>query len=84
MSQGKPVVGSIAGALPEIIDEGVNGHLVPVGDVAALAERILELAASGELRLRMGEAARKKAELCFNLTANTRQLAKLYGIESQP
>jgi hypothetical protein len=32
----------------------------------------------------MGEAARNKAELCFNLTANTRQLAKLYGIESQP
>jgi glycosyltransferase involved in cell wall biosynthesis len=83
MSQGKPVVGSIAGALPEIVDEDVSGHLVPVGDVACLAERILDLAASAELRLRMGEAARKKAELCFNLTSNTGELVELYGIESK-
>lgn len=40
MACGCPVVATAAGCAPDIIEEGVNGHMVPVEDVAALADRI--------------------------------------------
>ena len=37
---GVPVVASGLGALPEVIEDGVNGYLVPPGDVAALSQAL--------------------------------------------
>lgn len=46
----------------EIIAEGENGFLVPVGDYEALAERIIRLIASPELRERMGQDAKRHSK----------------------
>jgi len=62
MSCGLPVVSYACPCGPkDIISEGVDGFLVPVGDEAALADRICRLIEDKDLRLRMGRAAKEKA-----------------------
>jgi glycosyltransferase involved in cell wall biosynthesis len=51
-----PVVGSPVGALPEFIENGLSGYLVPLGDVAQLAVRLKGLIGSPSKCKRFGEA----------------------------
>lgn len=61
---GLPVVGTRAGGIPEMIDDGQDGLLVPVDDPAAMADAIAPLLRDPDLCSRMGGAGRKKvAEL---------------------
>ncbi len=57
MAAGKPVVATPVGAVAEILHDGVEGRLVPVGDAAALADALAGLIGDREARRRMGEAA---------------------------
>jgi glycogen(starch) synthase len=59
MREGKPVIGCLAGGMPEIISMDVNGLLVQPGNEVELAEAILKLAASEKLRTTMGDAGKK-------------------------
>ena len=61
-ASGVPVVGSRAGGIPFVIDEGVTGHLVDVGDHDTWFERLGGLIDDPERRRRMGDAARDEAE----------------------
>lgn len=56
----KPVIGAFAGGVPEVIEDGVDGFLVPFGDVPMLAEYLLKLIRDPGLRERMGERGRRK------------------------
>ena len=58
MSSSLPVVATDVGGIPEIVEDGVNGYLVPPKHPEAIAERILELNADPKLRRRLGGAAR--------------------------
>ena len=69
MRHGKPCVGADSGGVPEVIDNGVCGLLVPYGNVPALAAAFERLYDDAELRLRFGEAGRRKAEAMFSRTA---------------
>lgn len=60
MSCGVPIVASLTGGIPEVVEEGVSGFLCPVGDVDAMAERSV-MVLSGDRRVAMGEAARRRA-----------------------
>lgn len=60
MQCGKPVVTTKTGAIPEIIDDGVNGLLVDTRDITGLAEKIELLLVNASLRQSLGDAARKK------------------------
>jgi glycosyltransferase involved in cell wall biosynthesis len=62
---GVPVLGSALGGIPEALDDGVTGRLLPPGDVAAWAAAIAELAADRALRERMGRAGRAFVEKRF-------------------
>ncbi len=62
MAAGVPVVATDCGALPDMVTDGEDGFLVPVGDAAALADRIATLAADPALRARMGARGRCRAE----------------------
>ncbi|MEM0984859.1 MAG: glycosyltransferase family 4 protein [Pseudomonadota bacterium] len=77
MALSKPVIASTAGGLPEVL--GDTGFLVGTGDVAALSEALLKLAADPALREQMGRAARKRAEAEFALPAIAARLAGLYA-----
>lgn len=56
-SFGRPVVATHVGGLPEAVEDGKNGFLVPPGDNQALAEKIAQLANSPELSRQMGSYA---------------------------
>ena len=56
----KPVIGALAGGVPEVISHGEDGYLVPFGDVARLADCITTLLTDKELARRFGEAGHRK------------------------
>lgn len=78
MIAGIPAVGTDSGGVAEVIRDGENGYLVPVGDFHALAMRLEELLAEDAKRLKMGEAAAKRAAEHFSAEQMTRKIEKLY------
>ncbi len=62
----------------EIIEDGVNGFLVPAGDSAAFADRIEKLYRSPGLRKAMGQEGRRTAE-CFSETRTVKEMAHIYA-----
>jgi L-malate glycosyltransferase len=66
MALGRPVVASDVGGIPEVIQDRVNGRLVPPGDDEALAAACLELAGDRELARTMGARARQTIEESFS------------------
>lgn len=61
MAMARPVIASRLGQIEEVIEDGKDGLLVEPGDVDALRRAIERLAVDGNLRARLGAAARKKA-----------------------
>jgi len=80
MAHEKPVIATRVGGIPELIEEGVSGHLVGRSDTAAMSRHILELLADPELRRRMGVAGRAIVAERFDLRKNVAQLVEAYGI----
>ena len=81
-AHGKPVVATRVGGIPEVITDGVTGHLVDRGDAPTMSERVLELLNDPELRQRMGAAGRATVAAKFDLRKNVSQLIEAYGIRS--
>jgi glycosyltransferase involved in cell wall biosynthesis len=77
-ASGLPVVGTTHSGIPEAIDEGVTGFLVPEGDAGALAARLTDLLGSEPLRRDMGVAARQLAERKFSRQMLTERLQSIY------
>jgi glycosyltransferase involved in cell wall biosynthesis len=75
---GKPLIGTRHSGIPEIIADGTTGFLVPERDVAALADRILLLIKSTDLRRRMGKAGRERIEREFDLRKQAKRLEEIY------
>jgi N-acetyl-alpha-D-glucosaminyl L-malate synthase BshA len=61
MACGSPVVATRAGGLPEVVDDGVNGILEPVGSVEAMGRRAVELLRDEQRHTAMRTAAISKA-----------------------
>jgi glycosyltransferase involved in cell wall biosynthesis len=78
MGCGIPVVASDAGGLPEVVEDGTCGFVVPKGNADALAEAIGRLLADPELRARMGAAARERALRLFDWDIAARAFDSLY------
>jgi glycosyltransferase involved in cell wall biosynthesis len=79
MAGGKPVVGTRAGAISELVLDGKTGFLVDRRAPAQIAARILELSRDPSLRQRLGEAGRQLAVEEFNQQKAVMQFMKLYG-----
>lgn len=69
MACGLPVVATAVGGVTDVVEHGVTGSLVPLGDVAAMAEQICLLADDAGLRARWGGAGRRRAVERFSLRA---------------
>jgi glycosyltransferase involved in cell wall biosynthesis len=61
MASGRPVVATNVGHVSSIVDEGIEGFLIPLGDITALADRLTRLLVDPALALRMGRAARVRS-----------------------
>jgi glycosyltransferase involved in cell wall biosynthesis len=66
------------GGIPEIVEDGVTGVLVPERDVGALAARLATLIDDRELRVRLGDAGRTKMVRDYDLRARVRALESHY------
>ncbi len=78
MAAGLPVVVTPVGGVPDAVQDGVNGYLVPAGDCRTLAGRLELLLRNPDLRQKMGAANREKARLCYHPETSARVLAGLY------
>jgi glycosyltransferase involved in cell wall biosynthesis len=77
MALGTPVIASNVAGIPELLENGRNGMLVPPKDVRMLANAIETLLADGGLRRKYADAARKYVEHNFDLWRSGRCLADL-------
>lgn len=78
MACGLPVVATNVGGNPELVADGQTGSLVPVQDVAALAEALGRYASDPGLLAAQGAAARRRAEQQFSIPRMLDDYADLY------
>jgi len=78
MQAGLPVVLANAGALPELIEEGACGLLVPPGDAGALASALITLAENPVRAQLLGAAGQKRAEHSFSIQRYVQDMENLY------
>lgn len=79
---GRPIVTTNSIGCKDVVDDGVNGFLVPVKDSEALAQKLRILIEDKALRVSMGKAAREKAEREFDIgTVIERHLEIYKGLE---
>jgi len=65
MAFGRPIVATAAGGIPEAVEDGVNGRVVPPRDPAALAAALLDVLGDGDRRAALGRAGRRRFEERF-------------------
>lgn len=78
MSLGLPIVATNVGGIPEAVTDGVNGLLVPARNPAALAEAIVKLLQSPELRKAYGAAGQQAVAIAFHIDRTVEQTLLLY------
>lgn len=76
--EGLAIVVSDTGGLREIIDQDVDGMLVPPGDASALAQAVRYLTEHLEIRSRLGENAKKKIQTEFSRESIIRKIDEVY------
>jgi glycosyltransferase involved in cell wall biosynthesis len=74
----RPIVATDVPGCREVVDHEVNGLLVRVRDVPTLAEALQHLLSDAEMRVRMGAAGRRKAEVEFGVGAVVRATLEVY------
>ena len=79
MACGLPVVASRISGIPELVEDGCSGLLIPPRDAQALAQALARLLEDPRLRYEMGKAGRKKVCEEFDLAHNAARLVDLIG-----
>lgn len=78
MASGVPVISTRITGIPELIESGKDGLLVPPSDVDSLVEAILQLITRPDLRRTMSEEARRKVLGLYNLNLNGPEMGRLF------
>lgn len=78
MAAGRAIVAANVGGIPEAVENGKSGILVPPGNPRALAQAIAHLLDNPLQAQEMGTAARKRAELVFDQTTMIDRICSLY------
>ena len=78
MAMGLPVLSTQHSGIPELIENGVSGFLVPERDADALAEKLAYLIENSECWVEMGQAGRKCIEQNYDINKLNYQLVSLY------
>jgi glycosyltransferase involved in cell wall biosynthesis len=85
MGMARPIVASRVGGIPEFVDDGVSGLLVPPRDRAALADALVRVLTDGALAERLGSAARDVVRERYCLDDMVRRIEGVYeeGVAAQ-
>jgi glycosyltransferase involved in cell wall biosynthesis len=84
MASGIPVLASRVGGVPELVEDGVTGHLVPAMDPGALTAAMRDLLSDPVRLRRMSIAARARAERLLNWQRSAERLERVYlGVRAQ-
>ena len=79
MAVGMPVVATRVGGVSSLVEEGITGSLVDVGDVGALAARLADVLGDPDAHATFGAAGRARAEERFRVDAVARRFGELYA-----
>lgn len=79
MAARRPILAYRWGALPELIDDGVNGFTFEHGDIQGMADQLRQLCREPQQILAMGEAGRERA-MQYNLQRLSQQLGQAYTL----
>lgn len=75
----KATVATAVGGIPEMIEEGKSGYLVPSGDYNAFADRLEKLCNEDELRIKMGEEFYRRANKSFSVESMASTHINIYN-----
>jgi hypothetical protein len=78
MRWGTPVIGTVAGGIPEVVEHGTTGLLVPPENPGALAAAIIQLLTSHGAREAFGASGRRRAETEFAASIMAKRMAAFY------
>jgi len=78
----KPVIVSNVGGLPEVVEDGVTGFVVPPRNPVKTAEAIERLILDENLRKQMGRNGRERVKKFYNWDDNVRQMIKLFSLKT--
>lgn len=78
MASGKPVIATQVAGVSELVENGVNGWLVPAGDAESLARKIEQLADNPDERQRMGAKGRLRVQAEFDVRQEAARIATLF------
>ncbi|MHA7875715.1 glycosyltransferase [Roseivivax sp.] len=78
MAAERAVISTRIAGIPELIEDGVSGRLVPPGNLEALTEALGQMLSDPESARAMGRAARAKVEAEFDVRHSARQLSALF------
>ena len=78
MACARPIVATRAGGIPEIVEDEVNGVLVPPRDAPALADAIVQQLRDATRRRRLGEAGLARVRAQFTVERMVEQSAEVY------
>ncbi|RXE46247.1 MULTISPECIES: glycosyltransferase family 4 protein [Pseudomonas] len=79
MCLSKPVVATSVGAIPEVITNGIEGIIIPPGNVSCLVNAINSILENKVLKENMGVRARARYEALFNIEEHTSKLTRIYS-----
>lgn len=78
MSMGLPVIATLHGGIPELVQDGISGCLVPERDADAIAEKIMYLIKHQDAWLEIGKAARSFVEEHYEINKLNNELVEIY------
>jgi glycosyltransferase involved in cell wall biosynthesis len=79
MASGKPVIATQVAGVPELVEDGVSGYVVPPGDKLTLAARIVALTDDPDLQKRFGLMGQKKVQAEFDIRQEAARIGDLFG-----
>lgn len=78
MAMGLPVIGTLHGGIPELVEDGISGFLVPQRDHLAIAQKLIYLIQHPEIWQQMGLSGRKKVETQYDINKLNSELVEIY------
>ncbi|MEB3217458.1 MAG: glycosyltransferase [Nostocales cyanobacterium 94392] len=80
MAMGLPVIGTLHGGIPELIEDGISGFLVPERDASAIADKLIYLIEHPEIWQQIGSSGREKVETDYDINKLNSELVEIYQL----